>query len=41
MNENEKIADTYLQNIYDNVGFEPDGNIPPDFYIKKNIGVKV
>ena len=41
MNEDDKIADTYLQNIYDNVEFEPDGNIPPDFSINKNISVKI
>ncbi len=41
MNREEKLADDYLKNIYNNVLFEPDGNIPPDFLINNDIAVEV
>lgn len=41
MNEDEKVAEEYLKKHHDNVIFEPDGNIPPDFLIENSIGVEV
>lgn len=41
MNRDEAIAKNYLEKYYDNVKFEPDGNIPPDFLIENSIGVEV
>ncbi|MGZ0020452.1 hypothetical protein [Nitrosomonas sp. wSCUT-2] len=41
MNEDEKVAEEYLKRHHDNVIFEPDGNIPPDFLIENSIGVEV
>lgn len=31
MNEDEKIAESFLNKNYNNIVYEPDGNIPPDF----------
>ncbi|MBY0475899.1 MAG: hypothetical protein K2Q13_12750 [Nitrosomonas sp.] len=41
MNRDESVAKNYLEKYYDNVKFEPDGNIPPDFLIENSIGVEV
>jgi hypothetical protein len=38
----EQIAKTYLEQLgYQNIVFEPDGNIPPDFLLDGNIAVEV
>lgn len=41
MNQDESIAKKYLEKHYENVVFEPDGNIPPDFSIGDSIGIEV
>ena len=42
MNAEEKIAENYLCSLgYENIQFEPDGNVPPDFSINNSIGVEV
>jgi len=42
MNREEKIAEAYLKSSgFNNVAFEPDGNIPPDFSIDGKIAVEV
>lgn len=42
MKQEERIAEQYLMGLgLGQVVFEPDGNIPPDFYIGKTIGVEV
>lgn len=42
MKNEEKIAQIYLERCgYDNIIFEPDGNIPPDFAINRNVAIEV
>ena len=41
MNQDESLAEGYLKKHYENVVYEPDGNIPPDFSIDKSIGIEV
>jgi hypothetical protein len=42
MNFDEKKAKAWLESQeYTNFQFEPDGNIPPDFLLNKNIGIEV
>lgn len=41
MNVDEEIAEKYLRKYYEDVIFEPDGNIPPDFLIENSIAVEV
>lgn len=41
MNQDESIAEKYLKTYYENVVYEPDGNIPPDFSIGDSVGVEV
>lgn len=41
MNQDESIAEAYLKKCYENVVYEPDGNIPPDFSIGGSVGVEV
>ena len=41
MNPDELIAQQYLKMHYDNVIYEPDGNIPPDFSLNGHIGIEV
>lgn len=42
MNQDEKIANKYLLSLgYENVVFEPDGNIPPDFLLNGKTAVEV
>lgn len=41
MDSAEKIAESYLKKIFDNVIFEPNGNIPPDFIADNKIAVEV
>ena len=41
MNKDELIAEGYLKKHYENILYEPDGNIPPDFSIDGSIGVEV
>jgi hypothetical protein len=42
MNEDEKFSYEYLVNQgFNNVVFEPDGNIPPDFLVDGSIAVEV
>lgn len=41
MNQDEKIAESYLKKHYSNVVYEPDGNVPPDFSVNETIGVEV
>lgn len=42
MNREEKIAETYLKSKgFQDIQFEPDGNIPPDFFIDGEIAVEV
>lgn len=41
MKKEEKIAKDYLENISNDVVFEPDGNIPPDFKLNQDIAVEV
>jgi hypothetical protein len=40
VNQDEKIAEKFLKTC-GATDFEPDGNIPPDFSLNKNIGVEV
>lgn len=42
MNREEHIAETYLKSLsLGDVTFEPDGNIPPDFSLNKEIAIEV
>ena len=41
MKKEEKISKVYLENISNDVVFEPDGNIPPDFKLNQVIAVEV
>jgi hypothetical protein len=41
MKKEEKIAKDYLETISNDVVFEPDGNIPPDFKLNQVIAVEV
>ena len=41
MNQDESIAEAYLKKHHENIVYEPDGNIPPDFSIGRSIGVEV
>lgn len=41
MKPEELIAEKYLLQKYNNLIYEPDGNIPPDFSIYNKIGVEV
>lgn len=41
MNQDELVAKKYLEEHYDNVIYEPDGNISPDFSVGNSIGVEV
>jgi len=42
MNKEEKIAENYLMTSgYQNIIFEPDGNVPPDFSIDRTIAIEV
>lgn len=41
MNKEEEIAKGYLETISNNVVFEPDGKIPPDFALDRTIAAEV
>jgi hypothetical protein len=42
MKSEERIAENYLTSLgFENVVFEPDGNIPPDFFVDDRIAVEV
>lgn len=42
MNREEQLVEEYLKSKgYENVIFEPDGNIPPDFTINGSIAIEV
>lgn len=41
MNYEEQIVNDYLATISQDVQYEPDGNIPPDFLIDNNIAIEV
>lgn len=42
MDRSEQLAKQYLQNLgFEDVRFEPDGNVPPDFLLNNRIAVEV
>lgn len=43
MNRDERVARLYLDCVYgeDNIEFEPDGNIPPDFVAYEDLAIEV
>ena len=42
MDESERIASEYLATLgFNDIQYEPDGNVPPDFVLNKTIAVEV
>ena len=41
MNLDEKLVKSFLSLTFNNIVFEPDGNIPPDFLVEDSIAVEV
>ena len=42
MDKEEKLSLEYLESLgFENISYEPDGNIPPDFLIDKRIAIEV
>lgn len=42
MDHSEKLADEYLRHLgFQDITYEPDGNVPPDFLVDKKIAVEV
>ena len=41
MDGSEKLAEIYLKTVFDDVRYEPDGNVPPDFLADGRVAVEV